>query len=219
MTSILVYDCEIKNAIPGDGHRDPELTYCEGWRDFTGMGISVITAYDGNSARPHVYMGDNVEMFAALVEQRDLIVGWNNWRFDDPLVAAAGIHIPREKSLDIQAHIARAAGFCEGDHPRGLGLDDCCLANKLPGKDGVGAMAPWLYQRGRYGTLIDYCLGDTLATLRIYRYIKQAGGLTDPRNGAWLAVVLSGESEVAGPWRPGKFGPFWRGVGHRRGWW
>lgn len=92
--------------------------------------------------------------------------------------------------MDIQHAIARAAGIPQGEHPRGLGLDDVCLANKLPGKDGNGALAPWLYQHGKIGTLLDYCMGDTLATLRLYRYIKQSGGVTDPRNGQWLAVVL-----------------------------
>ena len=51
-------------------------------------------------------------------------------------------------------------------------------------------MAPILYQTGRTGELIDYCMTDTLRTLQLYRYIKQAGGLRDPRNGNWLTVVL-----------------------------
>jgi len=190
MASILVYDTEIKHAIPGDGPRDPELTYCQGWTDFLGMGISVVTAYDGTAARPHVYMEDNLDSLVGLIESRDLIIGWNNWKFDDPLLAANGIHIPRDKSLDLQYHIARAAGIPQGERPRGLNLDACCIANKLPGKDGVGAMAPWLYQHNKLGVLIDYCLGDTLALLRLYRYIKQTGGLIDPRNGEWLTVVL-----------------------------
>lgn len=67
MTSILVYDTEIKHMVPGDHPRDPELTYCEGWTDFIGMGISVLTAYDGTAARPHTFMDDNLDSFAALV--------------------------------------------------------------------------------------------------------------------------------------------------------
>lgn len=40
---MLIYDIEIRNAIPdGDSTPLPDIIYCEGWRDFKGMGIAVI---------------------------------------------------------------------------------------------------------------------------------------------------------------------------------
>ncbi|GEM_PF-3080833 len=44
--NILIYDCEIIKCIPPkEGERDPSLRYCRGWRDFEGMGISLIGAW------------------------------------------------------------------------------------------------------------------------------------------------------------------------------
>ena len=58
----IMYDVEILSAIPIDGEvRDPSLSYCEGWQDYEGMGISVVTAYDFVQSEWLVFMKDNLE--------------------------------------------------------------------------------------------------------------------------------------------------------------
>lgn len=186
----LIYDTEIKKAILADGEAPQSgIQYCQGWKDFGGMGIACITAYDVAEARPRIFMEDNLPDFDALAQERTL-VGWNNHKFDDRLLEANGIEITPGMSIDIASHCWRAAGFAEGERPTGFSLAATLKANGLQGKSGNGAMAPILYQTGRTGELIDYCMTDTLRTLQLYRYIKQAGGLRDPRNGNWLTVVL-----------------------------
>ena len=155
------------------------------------MGIACLCAYDLLAERAHVFMRDNLPDFIRLIDGRR-VMGWNNHRFDDPLCAANGIAIAPDNSLDLFALVARAAGIPDGERPSGLGLDAVCRANGIPGKTGDGASAPLLYQTGQYGKLIDYCLGDVHATLRLYRLIAKDGGCVDPRNGQWLSIEIPG---------------------------
>lgn len=188
----ITYDIEIARAVPpaDDADRAPGIEYCAGWEDHAGMGIALITAYDIWTAEPRVFMPDNLAAFAALVHERDAIIGFNNWRFDDRILEVNGIAIAEGKSIDLAALIWRAAGIPQGEHPSGMGLEAICQANKLPGKRGKGDMAPILYQTDRIGELVDYGLTDTLCTLRLYRYLQINGGCRDPRNGEWLNVTV-----------------------------
>lgn len=186
----IIYDTEIKYGVatednpPQAGYR-----YAEGWSDFAGMGIATICAYDVLEARYRVFMDDNLHMFADLMDARDAIVGFNNFRFDDRLLETNGILIPEGKTIDLAALIWRGAGIPQGEHPRGLSLAKICEANNLPGKSGNGADAPQDFQDGKIGRVIDYCLGDVRATLHLYRLLVTNGGVTDPRNGDWLNVT------------------------------
>lgn len=189
--NLVIYDTEIINAVPTPGvERDPRYTYCEGWHDKAGMGISVICAYETGTASPRVFLKDNADEFGNLMESTDAIVGFNNFHFDDRLLEANGFVVKPGKSIDLAALIWCAAGIPNGEHPRGLGLDDICQANKLPGKTGEGAFAPYDWQNGKIGKVVDYCLADVMCTLRLYRQLATAGGCKDPRNGEWLSVVV-----------------------------
>lgn len=189
--NLVIFDAEIMNAVPPQdpAQRLKGINYCQGWEDKAGMGIACICAYDLLTSRAHVFMPDNLEAFVELAQARDGVLGWNNHRFDDRLLEAKGIAFPEGKSLDLASRVWRAAGIPEGERPSGLGLDAVCRANGLAGKTGDGALAPVLYQNCKFGALIDYCLGDIYATLRLYRRIASAGGCIDPRNQQWLTVV------------------------------
>lgn len=188
--NLVIYDTEIINAVPTQGVREQRYTYCEGWHDKAGMGISVICAYETRAARPRVFLRDNAGDFQQLMDDADAIVGFNNFSFDDRLLEANGYTVQSGKSIDLAALIWRAAGTPNGEHPSGLGLDAICQANNLPGKTGDGAFAPFDWQNGRIGTVVDYCLADVMCTLRLYRFLATSGGCRDPRNGEWLNVVV-----------------------------
>ena len=80
----VMYDVEIYSAIPEDGVvRDPNLSYCGGWSDYEGMGVSVITAYDFVECQWLVFMSDNINTLRTLFNSRQIIMGFNNGRFDD----------------------------------------------------------------------------------------------------------------------------------------
>lgn len=190
--TLVIYDTEIRHGVSTrDNPREPGYRYAKNWTDFAGMGIACICAYDVIEAQYRVFLEDNFSAFESLVDQRDAVLGFNNWRFDDRLLRENGVRLPREKSLDLAAAIWRAAGIPDGEHPRGLSLNACCESHGLATKNGNGADAPQDFQDGRIGRVIDYCLNDVRCTLQLYRYIERAGGLIDPRNGSWLNVRVT----------------------------
>jgi hypothetical protein len=190
--NVLIYDSEIRNGVATkDNPAQDGFKYAKGWSDFTGMGISVICAYDTREACFRIFMEDNLQSLVDLIAERDAVVGFNNFHFDDRLLEAHGIGIDDGRSIDLAALIWRAAGIPQGEHPKGLSLNACCQAAGLPTKSGNGADAPQDFQRNRFGRVIDYCLNDVRCTLHLYRYLISNGGLPDPRDkDKWLYVSV-----------------------------
>jgi hypothetical protein len=110
---MLIYDIEIKKAIPDKGKRPVEsVEYCGGWNDHENMGVSTVCAYDYEEDRYRVFCEDNLEEFSALVDAHDVIVSFNGIGFDNPVLSyvlttpdiATTIILERlnEKSYDIR---------------------------------------------------------------------------------------------------------------------
>lgn len=175
---MLVFDSEIKKAILGRGEEQiPGIEYCEGWKDFVGMGISVIGVYDFVDNKYRVFLEDNLNELQVLIEKREFCIGFNNENFDNKLLAAHGINIPEEKSFDLLKAIKEVTGTFKG-----LGLGAICEANFRTSKNGDGAFAPILWQQKQYGKVIDYCLNDVKMTLCILNRLAETGCLIDPRD-------------------------------------
>lgn len=168
----IVYDCEIKKAIPSAKEpQDFGIEYCKGWRDFPNMGCSMISVFDFNTLMPRLFAGDNMIEFFELCENSELVIGFNNNNFDDHLLAEMGVkltpHMNGGKSFDLLRAIWKSVGLdptSYGYHHNGYGLDDLSVANLGFGKLGTGAHAALLYQRGEYGKLFDYGLRDIMLT-------------------------------------------------------
>lgn len=187
---LLVWDAEIVNAIPTKGQAPlPGINYCKNWGDFEGMGVSVITAYLTDVGY-RVFLADNFDAFRALVDDPNtLCIGYNNHVFDDRLVERAlAIPINPDRSWDLLGAIRVA----RGQSPASVGgpsLHNLCQANFLPGKSGAGEFAPILWQKGKVGQVIDYCLNDTMQLKKLIELVI-VGRLRDPESGRILNVVL-----------------------------
>lgn len=187
---IVIFDCEIAHGIVTENNpRQDGYRYAEGWDDFAGMGVACVCAYDTKEARTRVFLEDNLHAFLELVEKRDAVMGFNSKRFDGRLLAASGIDLFQAhiQHIDLATLIWRAFGIEADQHPKGLGLDALCQANGIAGKSENAGNVPQLWQDGEHGRVIDYCIGDVIATLRLYRKAL-SGMLADPRNGNWLNV-------------------------------
>jgi hypothetical protein len=204
MMKTLIYDCEIKRCIPDKGAiHSGSIEYCEGWSDYAGMGISVLCALEitadriGESARQYTIVDENWQLFGELVASADFIVGFNNHNFDNKLVQAHGVEIPRSKSYDIYVEIIDAAGLSNApfSYRKGYKLDDVARANNIPGKDGHGIMAPILYQTGKLDELHAYCMHDVEMTAEVYNKILD-GDLLCPKSGRVLKVKTPHERLV-----------------------
>jgi DEAD/DEAH box helicase domain-containing protein len=190
---ILIYDCEIIRAIP-DQSQPPEtgIEYAVGWTDFETLGISVIGCHANWLIFPLQAFSPirkNMRLFQPLVDEADVIIGFNSQSFDDNLCRANGIDIFTD--FDILREVRVASGqpreYVQGQTRRGYNLDALARANGMAGKTGEGRLAPIWWQRGEHQRVIEYCLSDVAITFQILRLIQE-GRLLDPLTGELLPV-------------------------------
>jgi hypothetical protein len=74
-----------------------------------------------------------------------------------------------------------------GYHHAGYGLDAVSIANGVGGKSGNGALAPVLWQQGKRGAVIDYCLRDVMLTKKCIERAL-ASSLICPKTGGPMMI-------------------------------
>ncbi len=187
----LFYDCEIINCIPSHYERsDPNYKYCDGWRDFENMGVSVIGIYLSWMESYQIIPGTQLGEFQLLVEEAEEIIGFNSINFDDNLLKANGVTI--ETTYDLLCETRIAAGmpphFVKGLTRGGYSLNALAEANLGEVKTGSGELAPKLWQDGQFKEVADYCLNDVRLLVKLY---MRRSGLKDPTNGKLLKLKNS----------------------------
>lgn len=189
---MLVYDLEIIKAIPPkSGQFLGGIEYCENWQDTANMGISVIGTYDYLTNQYQIFLEDNFDEFVALARSHSTLVGFNNIKFDNAVLIDSGLSMPRSGYYDLLVEIWAGAGLeSEFQYPShaGYGLDAVCSANGLGGKTGRGDLAPVLWQQGKYGQVINYCLNDVLLTKRLLDLVLKAGRIKSPKTMDFISV-------------------------------
>lgn len=192
---MLIYDVEIRKAILGKGETPkPGVSYCKGWKDFAGMEISVIGAYDYEEHRYRVFCEDNIEEFVKLARNRSPLVGFNNVRFDNNLLGANRVDVfdANATFYDLLIEIWCGAGLVptwQGFETHGgYDLNAICVANFGHGKTGNGALAPVLWQQGKIGAVIDYCLEDVRLTKMLLDRVIERGWIINPKTGKRISV-------------------------------
>ena len=199
---MLIYDIEIKKAIQGKNEEVlPEIEYCAGWHDHKNMGVSCVCAYDYEQKRYRTFFEDNCAEFLALALTHNILVGFNNIGFDNKVLIAQGWfpdfvngmpYLWNQKSYDILQEIWIGAGLApEFLYPShiGYGLDKVVKACGLAaGKTGHGAIAPIDYQKGNYGSLVDYCLADVWLTRKLLDLIIETGMVINPNTGKAISI-------------------------------
>ena len=204
---ILVYDCEIIKAVPID-YKNVEpiagIEYCEGWKDFDNMGISVIGAYLSWEKEFIAFTDESkvkktskvlpLAYFQDALNEADILVGFNHISFDNNLIKANGFEIPTDiRHYDILVEMWSAVGLGPDfmfPHHAGFSLDQTCKVNGIGEKTGTGANAAVLWQRGHYQEVIDYCLHDVNLTLNLLRNIQENDGwIMNPKTKIKLPVI------------------------------
>ncbi|WP_027250452.1 hypothetical protein [Planktothrix agardhii] len=180
---MIVFDCEIIKCIP-NGATFSDYEYCEGWRDFENMGISVIGFYDGE-----IYYHDlsPFNHFKRMTIS-PTIVGFNSKQFDDNLCQANGINIMT--TYDLLEEIGRAAFGSPNweDTPKGFSysLGAIAIANGFT-KTGTGSGAARLWQDGKHQEVINYCVNDVKLTVELLK-LGLRGKLIDPNTDGLLTL-------------------------------
>ncbi len=161
---MIVIDVEIEKGILGRGEVPIEgIEYCGGWRDFKGMGCSVVCAYDTETHLSRAFFREEFEELNEYLSGRTT-AGFNTRRFDIPLLAEHGVKVSGDHHFDVLERVWISLGldpdrFVYSTHG-GWSLDNIMQGTFGIGKSGSGAMAPVWWQQGKKGRVVDYCLRD-----------------------------------------------------------
>ena len=149
-----VFDLETKRSAAEVG----------GWHRAERMGISVGVVFDGESGEYHVYREDAIAQLVAHLRRLDLVVGFNNSRFDNKVLSAyTGVDLAALPTLDILQEVRGRLGYrLSLDH-----LAEHTLGVKKSA-DGLQALA-W-YREGRIDKIIEYCKKDVEITRDLLLY-------------------------------------------------
>lgn len=192
---VITYDLETLSTIEEAG----------GWDKHDKLGVSVLCAHDSQTdtyiafsdALPssrrlaaHKYQeGDirysflRLESFQDFVDSADLMIGFNNIRFDNRVLFHNNILIPTEKCYDILLEGWKAQNLPLDSYSKEThsgGLDDYAKANLGESKTGTGELAPRLWAQGKYEEVIQYCLRDVMLTRKLFSVICDYGWLYNP---------------------------------------
>ncbi len=152
-----VFDVETKRSAKEVG----------GWHRAERMGVSVAVLYDSKNGFIH-YRENEMEKLIATLFQMDLIIGFNNKRFDNKVLSAytkRPLHaLP---TLDILEAIANQLGYR-------LSLDRLAEHTLGVKKSGSGLLALQWYKEGKFDLLSKYCQKDVDITHDLFLFgLKQ----------------------------------------------
>lgn len=178
--NIVVYDLEIKEPIGKRG-----VT----WDTHHLMGISVGVLFDYRTGDYLIALDDNLPEFVSRLNSADLVVGFNQIGFDNKLLRATRYDLMSDellKNYDILLESRKALGWKPGDRfPGGCKLDNHLEAmfGKSAMKTGNGELAPELYQQGKLGAVISYCVADVKRTQMVFENIWERGWVKTLQHG------------------------------------
>lgn len=156
----IVFDIETKN------------TFAEvGSRDATALDISLLVVYDYETDAYTSYMEEDFPKLWKVLENTDLIIGFNSDGFDIPILNK---YYPGDltkiKSLDILDKFRQVAGVR-------IGLDAIASATLGTGKIAKGLDAVTWWKEGKIDKIREYCIEDVKVTKGVYDYVMRYGHL------------------------------------------
>ncbi len=142
-----------------------------GWHRADRMGVSIAILYDSEADDFLVFREHEVPAMVAHLQKMELVVGFNNKRFDNKVLSA---YTPYDlyalPTMDIMEEVVNRLGYR-------LSLDH--LAEQTLGvkKTANGLMALQWYKEGQFDKIIDYCRIDVKVTRDLYLFGLKNGYL------------------------------------------
>jgi len=135
------------------------------------LGVSVLGIYRYSEDRYDAYVESEVPSLAPLIQQAELLIGFNIKRFDMPVLSP---YLPFSVTglpvLDMLDEVVKSLGHR-------VSLESLAQATLGRGKSGHGLDALRWYKEGKIDLIKKYCLDDVKLTKEIYEYGKQHGKL------------------------------------------
>lgn len=132
--------------------------------NFANLEVTVVGAYDSKTGEYSSYLRDELHKLWPLVEQADMLVGYNSEHFDIPILNKyyAG-DLTKIKSLDLLKEVKQVLG-------RRLKLDNLAEATLGKKKSGSGMDAVTWWKQGLVEKVRAYCLDDVKITEELYQH-------------------------------------------------
>jgi DEAD/DEAH box helicase domain-containing protein len=181
---IAVFDAEIKKRIEDCSN---------GWNSHDEMGISVLVIFDYATMRYRVFDDKNSQEALHILKSYDLVVEFNTVNFDWKLINATwkSDEIRASKDFDVLREIWLGKGLnpnkFEPSTHGGYKLDDVAFETIGMRKTANGALAPIMFQEGKFAELVDYCIEDVRIEKTLFEFAATYGYVV--RNGR--AIQLS----------------------------
>lgn len=149
----IVLDIETKNTFQQVGSNDP-----------TKLDISLLVVYDYLTQKYLTFTEKNFNDLWKILEETDLIIGYNSNYFDIPLLNKyySG-DLLSVGSLDLLVEIKKSLG-------KNVRLDNIAEATLGVGKSGHGLQAIEWWKEGRLDKIEKYCRDDVKVTKNLYEY-------------------------------------------------
>jgi len=156
----IVLDIETQNTFREVGKSDPAA-----------LDISLLVIYDYDTDQYTSYLQEDLPKLWKVLEQTDMIIGYNSDHFDIPLLNKyyAG-DLTTIKSLDLLAKIHKAIG-------KRVRLDDIASATLGLNKSASGLEAIEWWKNGEIEKIRKYCEQDVRVTKEVYDHALKKGTL------------------------------------------
>jgi len=149
----IVFDIETKNTFQEVGKNDP-----------TCLDISLLVTYDFSTDTYETFMEKDFPKLWKLLEQTDMIIGYNSDHFDIPLLNK---YYPGDlthmNSLDLLVEIKKGLG-------KRIRLDAVAGGSLGSNKTGSGLDAVKWWRQGEIEKIKKYCEADVRITKEVYEY-------------------------------------------------
>ena len=174
---IAVFDAEIKKRIE-------DCT--RGWNSHDEMGVSVLVIFDYSTMRYRIFDDRNHVEAMQILNNYDLVVGFNTVKFDwkllnatwpDESVIAPATRLSRDYDMlrEIWTSLClNPDNFNPATHG-GYKLDDVAWETIQMRKTANGALAPIMFQEGKLAEVIDYCVEDVRIERTLFEFICDHG--------------------------------------------
>lgn len=172
---VVVFDIETQHTFQEVGSANPAL-----------LKVSLVGVFDSADGVYRAYRESELPRLWPVLEQADLIVGYNNKGFDFPVLNSyyAG-DLLKLPTLDVMEELQKALGFR-------VKLDSVAQGTLGTGKSGDGLQAIQFFRENRWEELERYCLDDVRITKEVYEYGRDRGELRiKQRSGDDLVVPVN----------------------------
>lgn len=145
--------------------------FTRGRVDVAEQELTLLAAYDSQTGEYHSYTRDELPLFWPLLEQADMLVGYNSDNFDIPLLNRyyPG-DLSKVRSLDLMGEVYQTLG-------RRLRLQSLAEATLGKSKSGDGQKAQEWWLEGKVDKVREYCIQDVRVTKELLDYALAHGSL------------------------------------------